>query len=300
MSYPEPPGAPLIAQASEQAVDVPNAPYEAWRRFRQNRSALAGLICIGALIIVAVFAPLIATHNPIYIPEGHALLRPSRAHFFGTDQLGRDIFSRVVYGARTSLVVGIGAALVAAVAGTVVGTATGYRQGWLDLIVMRIAEVFLVVPAILLAGSLIIVLGHGEVTLIAALGLVGWPMVARIARSSTLESKQASFVDAAKVAGMSDRQIVIRHVLPHALPAVIVVSVLSIGTAILAEAALSFLAVGVTEPTPSWGLMVSEGSAFLSSSPHVVLFPAAAVFVTVLSFVAVSDGVRDALGLEHS
>jgi ABC-type dipeptide/oligopeptide/nickel transport system permease subunit len=304
MSHQVPIGSALITQAAGDAVDIPARRAEFWRRYRANRAAVMGLVVVVLLVLAAVFAPLVARHNPLYIPAGQSLLGPSASHWFGTDQQGRDIFARVVYGARTSMLIGLGSAFLATVIGVVVGSAAGYRQGVIDALLMRMAEVFLVLPAILLAGALIIVFSHGafgyrSLSVTMALGLVGWPMVARVARASTMEIKHATFVDAAKVAGVSDLRIVWRHVLPHTLPAVAVVAVLSIGTSILAESSLSFLAVGVREPTPSWGLEIAESSGFISIAPHVVLFPSAAIFVTVLSFIAISEGVRDALGVNR-
>jgi peptide/nickel transport system permease protein len=269
-----------------------------WRRVLRRPQTIAGVVLLIALVVLAVFAPLFAKYGPDAVPPGGARLAPSSAHWFGTDQLGRDEFSRVLYGGRTSLLIGITAAAMAGVIGIAIGTLAGYRGGWVDALLMRVTEVVLVFPGIVLAGVLVIALGRGRGTVIVVLAVVLSPVVARVVRSSVLDVKHATFVEAARAVGVRPVNVVLRHVLPHALAPATVIITLSVGTSILAESTLSFLAVGITEPTASWGLMVAGGRRFLSSSPHIVLFPAGAIFLTVLAFVLLANGLRDAMDLD--
>jgi peptide/nickel transport system permease protein len=265
-----------------------------WKRYRRNHLAMIGLGILLVLVILAVFAPLIA---PYGITERVPQFRspPSRHHLFGTDDIGRDVFSRVVYGTRVSLVVGVLATAMSVVIGIFLGALAGFFGGILDTLIMRITDIFLAIPYIILAVAIATVVGRGEKTVIIVLGATGWLSICRIVRASFLSIRQAEYVEAAHALGLPNRRIISRHILPNAIQPIIVYATVGIGTVILSEAALSFLGVGAVEPTPSWGLMVNTGRRFLSSAPHMLFFPGGAIFITVLAFVFIGDGLRDAL-----
>ncbi len=255
---------------------------------------MAGLFFIVLLILVAIFAPLIA---PYSITERTSEFRqpPSADHWFGTDRIGRDVFSRVVYGARVSLRIGLLATVISLTIGVLLGATAGYFGGVIDTIIMRFTDVLLAIPYIVLAIALASVLGRSENTVIVVLGLTGWLSICRIVRSSFLALKQLEYVEAANALAYSRRRIMFRHILPNALQPVIVYGTIAVGTVILAEAALSFLGAGPADPTPAWGLMVADGKGSLSNAPHMLFFPGAAIFATVVSLVFIGDGLRDAL-----
>jgi ABC-type dipeptide/oligopeptide/nickel transport system permease subunit len=267
---------------------------DVWRRFRRNKLAVAGIAFIVLLILVAIFAPLIA---PYTITERTGEIRqgPSMDHLFGTDRIGRDVFSRVVYGARVSLKVGILATMVSLVIGVLAGAVAGFLGGITETVVMRVTDIFLAIPYIILAVAIATVLGRGQNTVIVVLGLTGWLAICRIVRSSFLSLRQLEYVEAATALGAGRLRIMFRHILPNALQPIIVYGTIAVGSAILAEAALSFLGVGAVEPTPAWGLMVDEGRGDLVNAPHLLYFPGGAIFLTVLAFQFVGDGLRDAL-----
>lgn len=225
-------------------------------------------------------------------------LPPSLDHPFGTDKRGLDVASRIVYGARYSLAVGIIATSIALVLGLIMGTLAAYYSGLIDSVVMRLADVFLAFPYILFAIALITVLGRGFVNLFIAIGVLAWPTIARVVRSSILSVKENEYVDAARALGASDARIMLRHMLPNAMAPIIVYGTMSIGSAILSEAALSFLGLGVQFPDPSWGHMLSEARGEMISYPWLMIFPGAAILTTVLAFVLLGDGLRDALDVK--
>lgn len=266
----------------------------AWPRFRRNRVAVAGLVLVVVLIGVAILAPLLAPYGEAQrVPrfaEG-----PSLDHPFGTDRIGRDVFSRVVLGTTVTLRVAVLASVLALGIGTVIGAIAGFVGGILDAVLMRAVDVFLAIPYIVLALALAIVLGRGEATVVLVVGLTGWLVIARITRASCLAVREQDFVVAARALGFSRRRVLFRHVLPNALPTVIAYGTIAVGGAILAAAALSFLGIGMQDPTPAWGLMVEQARGDLRTAPHALLFPAGAIVVTVLAFLAVGDGLRDAL-----
>jgi ABC-type dipeptide/oligopeptide/nickel transport system permease subunit len=255
---------------------------------------MVGLFVVVVLVFTALFAPLIAPHS---ITERAPEFRqgPSRDHWFGTDGVGRDEFSRVVFGARVSLRVGILATLLAVGIGVLLGSLAGFFGGVVDTLIMRITDMFLAIPYIILAIAIATAAGRGENTVILVLGLTGWLAICRIVRASFLSLRNLEYVEAAQALGLSRRRIMFRHILPNALQPIIVYGTISIGTVILAEAALSFLGVGAVDPTPAWGLMVDDGRRFITSAPHLLFFPGGAIFITVLAFVFVGDGLRDAL-----
>ena len=267
---------------------------DVWRRFRKNRLAVVGLAFLVLLVLVAVFAPWVA---PYTYTERTSEFRqpPSLDHWFGTDAIGRDVFSRVVYGARVSLRIGFSATAISLIIGLLLGAITGFFGGLLDTAVARIIDVFLAIPYIVLAVAIASVLGRTENAIILVLGLTGWMAMARIVRSSFLSLKRLEYVEAATALGFSKWRIMFRHILPNALQPIIVYGTIAVGSVILAEAALSFLGVGPQPPTPAWGLMVADGKGALTNAPHLMFFPGAAIFLTVLAFVFIGDGLRDAL-----
>lgn len=268
---------------------------DVWRRFKRNRLAMLGLGIIILLVLVAVFAPVVAPYSITERAAGQFRKPPSSDHWFGTDTIGRDVFSRVVYGARVSLKIGISATAIALTIGLVMGAVSGFFGGIIDTLIMRVTDIFLAIPYIVLAVAIASVMGRSENTVILVLGFTGWLGIARIVRSSFLSLKQLEYVEAARALGYSRARIMFRHILPNALQPIIVYGTIAIGTVILSEAALSFLGVGPVDPTPAWGLMVSDGKSLLATAPHLLFFPGMAIVITVLSFVFVGDGLRDAL-----
>jgi ABC-type dipeptide/oligopeptide/nickel transport system permease subunit len=291
-SYGQQPGP--AAGASPIPADV-SATRDIWRRFRRNRLAMAGLVIVAVEVAAAVFAPVITFDDPNKINAALSRTSPSIHHWFGTDVLGRDVYTRVVYGARVSLKVGLVAVVIALVLGLGLGAVSGYYGRLVDGFVMRITDIFLAFPYILAAIVIISVVGRGVNTVILVLGLLGWMPIARLFRGSVLQIKELEYIEAARAAGGGDVHIIVRHMLPNAIQPVVVYSTIFVGTAVLSEAALSFLGVGVTEPTPAWGLMVAQGKSFLFTAPGLLFFPGAAIFLTVMAFVFVGDGLRDAL-----
>jgi peptide/nickel transport system permease protein len=267
-----------------------------WRRFKRNRLAMLGLGFIVLLTLVAIFAPLIAPYSITERASGHFREAPSLDHLFGTDAIGRDVFSRVVYGARVSLRIGILATIITLVIGLLFGAVSGFFGGITDTLIMRLTDVFLAIPYIVLAVAIATVAGRSENSIIIILGITGWLSVARIVRASFLGLKRLEYVEAAMALGFSRSRIMFRHILPNALQPIIVYGTIAVGAVILSEAALSFIGVGPQEPIPAWGAMVAQaGAGSLASAPHMLFFPGAAIFLTVLAFVFVGDGLRDAL-----
>jgi peptide/nickel transport system permease protein/oligopeptide transport system permease protein len=242
-------------------------------------------------------APFITFFDPNKFRAGavDTLLSPSATHWFGTDQQGRDLFTRVVYGARVSLEVGIVALVIALMLGLTLGAIAGFYGGVLDGALMRTTDIFLAFPYILAAIVIISVVGRGLRAVILVLGLLGWMPFARLFRASVLQIKELEYIEAARAVGCNDFRIITRHILPNAIQPIIVYGTIFVGTAVLSEAALSFLGVGVIPPTPAWGLMVAEGRTLLFTNPGLLFFPGAAIFLTVMGFVFMGDGLRDAL-----
>ncbi|MBW3611527.1 MAG: ABC transporter permease [Actinobacteria bacterium] len=268
---------------------------DVWRRFRRNKLAMAGLAVVTVLVLAALLAPVLSPFDPNAIDTNASRQPPGAEHWFGTDLLGRDLFTRVLYGAQTSLQVGVFAVVIATSIGLVAGAVAGYYGGKADTLIMRVTDVFLAFPYLLLAIAVIVAIGRSKGTVIVVIGFLGWMAVARLFRSRVLSVKEVEYVEAARAAGCSDLRIITRHILPNAIQPVIVYATVLVGTAVLAEAALSFLGAGIVEPTAAWGLMVADGRRFLFTSPHMLFFPGAAIFVTVMAFVFVGDGLRDAL-----
>jgi peptide/nickel transport system permease protein len=286
--------APQVAEVTDALSPEVAQRTEIWRRFRKNKLAMAGLVIVVLEVLVAIFAPVITFIDYKSIAfDGK--LPPSVHHWFGTDAIGRDVYTRVVYGSRISLQVGLASVTLALVLGLTAGAIAGYYGGKLDGVLMRITDVFLAFPYILAAIVLITVIGRSLWTVIVVLGALGWMPFARLFRSSILQIKELEYIEAARASGCSDWRIITRHILPNAIQPIIVYATIFVGTAVLSEAALSFLGVGVVEPTPAWGLMVSQGRSYLFTAPGLLFFPGAAIFITVMAFVFMGDGLRDAL-----
>ena len=263
---------------------------------RHNRLATAGLVLVGLFVIFALFAPWIAPQSPRAIDLPSRLQPPSAAHWFGTDELGRDILSRVIYGARISMLVGSSVVAGSLLLGLVVGSIAGYYGGWADkFFSVVLMNAFLSFPGILLAIAFVAFLGPGIINLILALCIGGWVGYARLVRAQVLAVKEKEYVEAARAIGASNWRIVTRHILPNIIQPVIVQAAIGMAGAVLAEATMSFLGLGVPPPTASWGSMLSDARAHLFDAPHLVLFPALAVMLAVLSFNFIGDALRDFL-----
>ena len=267
----------------------------ALRAFRANRLAMAGAILLAGFALMALFAPWLATHDPYAMEPDSMLAPPGLQHWLGADQLGRDLFSRVVYGARISFHVGLVAVSIALCAGTLLGVLAGYLQGWVDAVISRILDALFSIPDILLALAVMAVRGPEIGNVMLAIGIVYTPIFARIARGSTLQTKQALYIEAARAVGSGPLTLMGRHILPAIATPLMVQISLSFAFAILAEAALSFLGFGVEPDTPSWGILLNQGKDIMDRAWWLAVFPGLAITLAVFSFNVIGDGLRDAL-----
>ena len=265
------------------------------RDLLRNRSATLGLALIALIAVVALIGPVLAPYNPLIPSPLDRLKGPSSAHFFGTDSLGRDILSRVIFGSRISLAIGLISVTISLVPGTLLGLLAGYFGGKLDSLIMRLMDVLLAFPAILLAIFITAILGPSLPNTMIAVGIVYIPHYARIVRSSVLSLREQLFIQAIGHLGGSHGRIIRGHILPNSLPPIIVYATLGMGTAVLQAAALGFLGLGAQPPQPEWGAMLSEGRQYIQLAPHVAAFPGAAILFLVLGFNLFGDGLRDAL-----
>jgi glutathione transport system permease protein len=269
---------------------------EFWRKFKKQHVAVAAGIFVLLLVVVAIFAPWIVPYDAENFFDYDSInALPSLQHWFGVDPLGRDIFSRIVMGARVSLTAGFVSVAVGAVIGTVLGLVAGYYEGWPERIIMRVCDVLFAFPGILLAIGIVAILGGGMTNVIIAVSIFSIPTFARLVRGNTLALKHLTFIEAARSVGAPDRTIIARHIFPGTIAAVVVYFSLRIGTSIITAASLSFIGMGAQPPTPEWGAMLNEARADMMTSPHVALFPSLAIFLTVLAFNLLGDGLRDAL-----
>jgi len=266
-----------------------------WHRFCRNRGAVAGLVILSLFLSVALFAPIATKYAPEENHLDQKLLEPTLAHLLGTDHLGRDILARLAFGARVSLMIGFAAVGVGLIIGVPLGAVSGFYGGWLDLVIQRVVDVLLSFPGFLLALSLVAVLGVGIENVMIAVGLGVVPAFVRLVRASTLSIRYRDYVEAARAAGARSPSIIWRHVLPNALPPVVVQATLGLGSTLLTAAGLGFLGLGVQQPTPEWGSMLGEGRSYIFSNPNLATFPGIAIFLTVLGFNLAGDGLRDAL-----
>jgi peptide/nickel transport system permease protein len=265
------------------------------KRQRVRPLLLAGFVLVTALAGVAVFAPALAPHSPTTQRLDEGLRPPSPDHPFGQDALGRDLMSRVMYGSRVSLFVGVVTALVSVVLGLAIGLVAGYRGGWVDEVCLRVVDVLLAFPGLLLAIAVSAVLGPSVRHVVLALCVISWTGYARMVRAEVLSLREREFVAAARGLGATPLRIIGRHLAPQVLPLLVVQATFGLAGAVLAEAGLSFLGLGVQPPTPSWGAMINEARGFLLIAPHLTIFPGLALILTVAGFYALGDGLRDAL-----
>jgi peptide/nickel transport system permease protein len=288
-------------EAREVQLEAPAGLWrDAWHRLQRNPGALLGFALVGIFVTVAVFAPLIAPYDPraqdLPALEGRCCPGPSPGHIFGLDALGRDEFSRIVYGARYSLVIGVVAVAVGLSIGLVLGSIAGYIGGTPDSVVMRLMDIMLAVPGLLLAIGIVAMLGPGLFPIMIAVGATQIPVFARLLRGSILAQRENDFVLAARAIGVPRRSILAAHILPNALSPVIVQGTLAMATAIIDVAGLGFLGLGPQDPsTPEWGTMLTGTVRFLQTAPHLALIPGAAIVVSVLGFNLIGDGLREAL-----
>lgn len=264
-----------------------------WRTFRKNRTAFAGAVITLIVVLVAIFAPLIAPYDPLDQDVYHRLLSPQRGHLLGTDNFGRDSFSRIIYGARVSLIVGVCSVSIGMVVGTSLGIIAAMKGGKVENLVMRVVDVLMSFPNLIMGLMIMAILGSGMGKLIIAIGIIMAPRFARIAHAPTLAIKEQDYITAARALGFSDLRVIFRHALPNILGEVLVMGTLWTATAIRIEANLSFIGLGVPPPTPTWGGIIREGMDYLSNASWISLFSGVAILITVLSFNMLGDGVRD-------
>jgi len=287
-----------IATAAATLDDIAvRAPWsEFWRKFRKQHVAVIAGLFVALLVGIAIVAPWIVPYDAETFFDYDSLnALPSSKHWFGVDPLGRDILSRIAMGARISLAAGFVSVAVGALVGTALGLVAGYYEGWWDRVIMRLCDVLFAFPGILLAIGIVAILGGGMFNVIIAVAIFSIPTFARLVRGNTLALKHLTYVEAARSIGASDWTIVVRHIFPGTIAAVVVYFSLRIGTSIITAASLSFIGMGAQPPTPEWGAMLNEARADMMTSPHVAAFPSLAIFLTVLAFNLLGDGLRDAL-----
>jgi len=265
------------------------------RLWRRNKMATVGLVIVLIVIAMALLASVLAPHDPYERDIRNRIAPPSREHLLGTDNLGRDTLSRIMYGARISLLVGGVSVGIATLVGVPLGLLAGYSAGWLDTLIMRIMDAVIAFPEIVLAIAILAILGPSVLNAMIAIGIVYIPIFARTARAPSLSESRKEYVEAARAIGASGWRILLRHVAPNTVSVIIVRITTSLSYAILAEAALSFLGLGASPPTPTWGRMLNEGRGFMEMAPWVAIFPGLAIAITVLGFNLLGDGLRDAL-----
>lgn len=268
-----------------------------WHRLRQDRMAMLGLAILIVMIVLAVMADFIADYDTAVIGMNmrERLQTPSAAHWFGTDGYGRDVFARIIHGSRLSLSLSIFAMAAAVAIGSIIGAVAGYYGGRVDNLLMRIMDILLAIPPMLMSISIVAALGHSMINLMIALSLAYIPVFARVIRSSILSVKGQEFIEAAKACGTSDARIIARHIIPNAIGPIIVQATLAMGSTILIISSLSFMGMGIQPPQPEWGTMLYEGRDLIRTSPYLVIFPGIAIALAVLSLNLLGDGLRDAL-----
>jgi peptide/nickel transport system permease protein len=291
---------PQIVPDREPAVTADEIPettpgQRAWRRLRRRRGAMAGLLVVLGFIAVALCAGLIAPFDPVTTNWGLIRKAPSSAYLFGTDELGRDVFSRVVWGSRASLLAGLVSVLISLALGVPIGLLAGYAGGWTDAVISRLTDAMLALPFLILAIALAAFLGPSLTNAMIAIGLSAAPIFIRLTRGQVLAVKGEDFVEAARAVGNPHWRIALRHILPNILPPLIVQATLAIAAAIIAEASLSFLGLGQQPPAPSWGSMLNTAKNYVDNAPWMAIWPGLSIFLLVLSFNLLGDGLRDAL-----
>lgn len=266
-----------------------------YKKLAKNKAAMAGAFIIIFVILMGIFAPLLATHDPNTTNVMNKLKPPSAENYLGTDDVGRDIFSRLLYGARVSLGIGFVSTILGAIVGVTLGIVSGYYGRWIDSLIMRICDVLLAFPGILLALAIVSVLGASTQNVIIAVAFYAVPSFARIVRGSTLSVRKLEYIDAIKAMGAKDFRIIFKHILPNIMSPIIVQATLYIASAIITASALSFLGMGTRPPTAEWGAMLSQGRSYIAQAPHITLFPGLVILLVVIGFNLMGDGLRDAL-----
>lgn len=268
---------------------------EILKRISYNKGAVFGGILFFAVVILAIFAPLIAPYNYMQVDIQNRFLSPRPEFLFGTDHMGRDIFSRILYGARYSLLIGVGSVIFSAVFGVIIGAAAGYYGGWIDGLVMRLCDVIQSIPGMILNIALACVLGPGVFNTILALGFQGIAGTARLMRSSILSMRKMEYLDAARTSNCSSYRIILRHVFPNTFAPILVQSTMGVGARIMAAAGMSYIGIGVQPPTPEWGAMLADSRDFIMKYPYMCLIPGVCIMIVVLALNLLGDGLRDAL-----
>lgn len=282
--------------AQEELLQKERKANTAWSKIKRNKTAMVGLVIISIMILISVFAPLLATHDPNAIDPLNAYKKPfTEGHIFGTDEFGRDLYSRVLYGGRVSLLAALGGMTFAAFFGVLLGLVAGYAGGFIDAVIMRIMDGMLSFPFVLLALILMTVLGQGLFNVIIAIGISNVPYFARVVRGQVLVVKKAEYCNASRVLGAADSRILFLHILPNSLSPIIVYTTLNIAGAIITEATLSFLGMGIATPMASWGSILKQGKDLMRTGPHIATISGLFILLTVLGFNLLGDGVRDVL-----
>lgn len=283
-------------QATEEMMNIPQGSWrEIWYALRRNRRAMLGLTFIILLVLVAVFANFIAPYGMRQQNLSNALQSPNMTHWLGTDDLGRDVLSRLIYGTRISLTVGVSAVFVALIVGGILGVLSGYYKGWIDTLIMRFCDILLSIPSILLAIAIVASLGSSLQNMIMAIGLSNIPVFARIIRAGVMSVKEKQFIEAGEALGASDGLIIFKHILPNIMSPIIVQSSMGIATAILSAVGLGFIGLGLEASVAEWGTMLNAGRGYIRTHSYLTLYPGLVIMITILSFNLLGDGIRDAI-----
>lgn len=285
----------LPAPDKTPEFDIEGPWRRAWRRLRRRPAAMVALVVVLLIVAAALLAPWIAPHDPTRQSWTAVRQAPSMLHWFGTDEVGRDVFSRVIWGARASLAAGVVSVLIALAVGVPLGLLAGYVGGWTDAVLSRLTDAMLAIPFLILAIALAAFLGPNLTNAMIAIGVTATPIFIRLTRGQVLAARAEDYVEAARAVGNPHWRIAVRHVLPNVMPPILVQATLTIAAAVIAEASLSFLGLGQQPPMPSWGSMLNSAQRFLGQAPWMAIYPGIAIFLTVLSFNVLGDGLRDAL-----
>jgi peptide/nickel transport system permease protein len=286
----------LASTSSLTSAQAPAGPWQrAWRRFRRRPSAMLGLIVVLAFIVLALFAPWISPQDPIAASWGAIRKAPSAEHWFGTDEIGRDVLSRVIWGTRASLLAGIISVSISLMIGIPIGLAAGFFGGFIDSAISRVTDAFLACPFLILAIALAAFLGPSLTNAMIAIGISAAPIFVRLTRAQVLNTKEEDYIEAARAVGNSPLRIALRHILPNITAPLMVQATLAIAAAVIAEASLSFLGLGQQPPAPSWGSMLNTAKNYIDNAPWMAIWPGLSIFLLVLSFNILGDGLRDAL-----
>ena len=285
----------LSGEYANDDIEYSSYYKDSFKRLKKNKMAMVCALIIIALVIIAVFAPVLAPYDPDVQDYANILKAPSKAHLLGTDEYGRDILSRIIYGTRVSLSVGLLAQALATLIGVTLGALAAYYGGWVDTVISRITEIFAAFPDLIFAMGIMFVIGPGIKNIFIALGLLTWVRTARMIRGQILQLKEKEYVEAAKASGATAFHTITKHLIPNCISTVIVLVTLGIPNAIMYEASLSFLGLGIQPPTASWGSMISSAQPFISYLPTYSIFPGIAIMITVIAFNIFGDGLRDAL-----